>query len=100
MKRTARISVALAVLVAAVGLLILGWNQTTAQVPARPGTAGQTFGGFEGLLTKGGDKSMNLTVTLRLCGAKADTEQVIGQFNQATDSFLVVKLQNQTDLTF
>lgn len=101
MKRAARISVAFVVVVAAVGVTLTGWNQySSAQVAGRPGSAAQSFSGFDALLAKHGDKSMNLAVTIQVTGPKIDVEEIIGQYVYATDSFLVLKMPNQQDLNF
>jgi hypothetical protein len=64
------------------------------------GNAAQSFSGFEALLAKHGDKTMMLTVEVLVAGPKIDKEEVIGKLSEATDAFLVVKLQNQRDLVF
>lgn len=64
------------------------------------GTAKETKGGFEALLTTHGNKNMLLAVQVRVAGPKVDSVEHIGRIVQSTDSFLVIKLQNQQDLIF
>jgi len=64
------------------------------------GNSPQTFSGFEALLAKHGDKAMMLTVEILVAGPKIDKEEVMGKLVEATDTFLVIKLQNQRDLVF
>lgn len=64
------------------------------------GTITQTKKAFEGLLGKYGDGGMLLEVQIRVAGPNIDKVEVLGKFVDSTDSFLVVKLQNQRDLVF
>jgi len=64
------------------------------------GNSPQTFSGFDPLLAKHGDKGMMLTVEILVAGPKIDKEEVMGKLVEATDTFLVIKLQNQRDLVF
>ncbi len=64
------------------------------------GKISQTKAGFEPLLIKHGAKGMLLTIEIRVAGPHVDAVQVIGKLVQATDSFLLVKMQNERDLTF
>ena len=64
------------------------------------GSAKETKGGFEALLNTHGNKNMLLAVQVRVAGPKVDSVEHIGKLVQSTESFLVIKLQNQQDLVF
>jgi len=102
--RTARIGT---VIVLAFAMAVfLSWHAVTLAQPGGStplklaGNAKETKGGFEGLLTTHGAKNMLLAVQIRVAGPKVDSVEHIGRLVQATDSFLVIKLQNQQDLVF
>jgi len=84
--------------------VILAFGRTTdAQQGLLKGadrSVSQNRGAFDSILSKHGARDMLLTVEILVAGPKIDKDEVIGKLAESTDSFLVVKLQNQRDLVF
>ena len=86
-------------------LAFFGWHAVTL---AQPGGSSIKLtpaskdgkGAFESILAANGNKNMLLAVQVRVAGPKVDSVEHIGRLVQSTDSFLVIKLQNQQDLVF
>jgi hypothetical protein len=98
--------VGIVVVLALALVAFLGWHAVTL---AQPGGGGQmklgsmsspSKGAFEAMLATHGNKTMLLAVQVRVAGPKVDSVEHLGRLVQSTDSFLVIKLQNQQDLVF
>jgi hypothetical protein len=106
MSRSRSVRSGAVIVVAFAVLAFLGWQAASQAQPGGSspmklaGNAKETKGGFEGLLSTHGAKTMLLAVQVRVAGPKVDSVEHLGKLVQSTDSFLVIKLQNQQDLVF
>ncbi len=87
------------VMIAALVVVALGWNQPSPaqNLLAKGGKGMATFGS---LLTKHGDKGMLLEIHMRVAEPHVDKFTTLAKFVEATEDFLIVKLQNGQDLQF
>jgi hypothetical protein len=86
-------------------LAFFSWHAVTLAQPGGgsiklAGGSKDSKGAFESILAANGNKSMLLAVQVRVAGPKVDSVEHLGRLVQSTDSFLVIKLQNQQDLVF
>jgi hypothetical protein len=106
MSRSRSVRIGACIVLAFAVLAFLGWQTATQAQPGGgspmklAGSAKETKGGFESLLAAHGARTMLLAVQVRVAGPKVDSVEQLGKFVQSTDSFLVIKLQNQQDLVF